>query len=55
MEQVATIDELRSKHAALESLLTVEGERPMPDQGVVKQIKRKKLLIKDIIAELERD
>lgn len=53
MEQVVSIDELKSKHAALDNMLTAEGERPMPDQGLVTEIKRQKLKIKDLIAQLE--
>ena len=54
MEQVRSIDELKSRHAELENLLAVEGLRPQPDQGSVTQMKREKLRIKDILAEMER-
>ena len=54
MERVQSVDELKSRHAALESMLNTEADRPMPNQVTVQQIKREKLKIKDLIAEIER-
>jgi len=42
---------LKQKHASLESALSAENNRPMPDASTLGHIKREKLAIKD---ELER-
>ena len=42
---------LKQKHAALETALSDENNRPMPDASALAHIKREKLAIKD---ELER-
>jgi hypothetical protein len=42
---------LKQKHASLESALSDESNRPMPDASTLAHIKREKLAIKD---ELER-
>ena len=46
------IEVLSQKHAALEVALDDENKRPMPDAGVVKNIKREKLAIKDAMERL---
>ena len=38
---------LQSKHAGLEAKLRDELNRPMPDDGTIKKIKREKLRIKE--------
>ncbi|MFN2099858.1 DUF465 domain-containing protein [Altererythrobacter sp. MF3-039] len=38
---------LQSKHAGLEAKLRDEMNRPAPDEGTIKQIKLKKLKIKE--------
>ncbi len=48
----ARIEVLNQKHEALESALEDEASRPMPDAGVVKNIKREKLTIKDALERL---
>lgn len=47
------IDALRQKHAELEASIQKEESRPMPDDDVIKGLKRQKLAIKDRIAGLE--
>ncbi len=42
---------LKQKHASLESALSDESNRPLPDSSTLAHIKREKLAIKD---ELER-
>ena len=42
---------LKQKHASLESALSDENNRPMPDASTLAHIKREKLAIKD---EMER-
>lgn len=54
MVQMQSISDLKIRHAELEGLLSTEDQRPHPDEGVVIEIKRKKLKIKDLIADLER-
>ena len=48
------IERLKAEHARLEAQLDDETHRPLPDQQVLKQIKRQKLKIKDQLALLER-
>ncbi len=43
---------LEGKHANLEKMIEDETGRPMPDTGVVHDLKRQKLAIKDEIAGL---
>ena len=45
------IEALKEKHASLETALFDENSRPMPNDSIIKNIKREKLSIKD---ELER-
>jgi len=45
------ISVLKQKHASLESALSDENNRPLPDASTLAHIKREKLAIKD---ELER-
>ena len=51
----ARIEELERKHATLEEKLDSETHRPLPDQQVIAELKRKKLRLKDQIAEMQRD
>ncbi|MEK9662022.1 MAG: YdcH family protein [Alphaproteobacteria bacterium] len=53
MTQTASVETLKSQHAILEAKLDEEEHRPLPDEGVNKEIKREKLRIKDQIASLE--
>lgn len=43
---------LKDKHAGLEELIRQEEMRPLPDTGVLSQLKRQKLQIKDEMMEL---
>ncbi len=47
------IDELKRKHADLDSQLGEEIQRPNPDQLIITQIKREKLKVKDALASME--
>ncbi len=47
------IDELKRKHADLDSQLGEETQRPNPDQLIITQIKREKLKVKDALASRE--
>jgi hypothetical protein len=51
MGHVARHEALRTKHAEIEHILIEEERRPSPDYGLVHELKRKKLKIKD---ELQR-
>jgi hypothetical protein len=44
---------LKTEHAQLEARLDEEAHRPLPDEVLIKEIKREKLRIKDQIAALE--
>ena len=46
------IQTLRQRHAALEQELHEEGLRPLPDSGLITELKRQKLRIKDEIVRL---
>jgi hypothetical protein len=48
------IDELRQKHASLETKIDGEVQRPHPDDSVISHLKKEKLRLKDEIASLER-
>ena len=45
---------LKQKHAALESALSDERHRPLPDASTLAHIKREKLAIKDKLERLAR-
>jgi uncharacterized protein len=46
----AHVETLKSKHAKLEAKLDKETHRPLPDEKLIKEIKRQKLRIKDELA-----
>jgi hypothetical protein len=48
------LDQLKAKHAALEAKIDEENKRPLPNDGVIAELKKQKLRIKDQIAELAR-
>lgn len=48
--QQAHVESLQAKHAGIESRLREELSRPVPDTVAVHQLKREKLVIKDVIA-----
>lgn len=53
MTDGAPAAELRARHAELDRQLEEERARPMPDSGVVADLKRRKLAIKDRLASAE--
>jgi hypothetical protein len=48
------IETLRAKHQRLEGQLEAEVNRPRPDEGIVADLKKEKLRIKDELAQLTR-
>jgi hypothetical protein len=48
------IDALRAEHRALELEIEQENNRPHPDDFTIAQLKKRKLRIKDEIADLSR-
>jgi hypothetical protein len=48
------IETLRIKHAGLEMAIQNETARPLPDEQNLTDLKRQKLHIKDMIAEMTR-
>ena len=44
------IESLKAKHAALDSAIAVEGQRPLPDNSALADMKRQKLRIKEELA-----
>ena len=53
MTDTARTDELRARHAELDRLLEEERARPMPDSGILSDLKRRKLALKDQIVSAE--
>ena len=57
MKISASIDEriaiLRLRHQELERVIEEEQQRPLPDDPLIKNLKRRKLRIKDKIAAIE--
>jgi hypothetical protein len=49
----ASVETLKTEHARLEARLNEEAHRPLPDDDMIKRIKREKLRIKDKIASLQ--
>ena len=43
---------LKDKHAGLEELIRQDEMRPLPDTGLITQLKRQKLRLKDEMMEL---
>ena len=50
--QTSHVDALNTKHAGLDARLRDEMARPAPDAGLLQDIKRQKLRIKEEIARL---
>jgi hypothetical protein len=48
------LETLKVRHAGLEAEIAEESRRPNPDDGVIHDLKKEKLRIKDEIARLER-
>jgi len=53
MTQQDQIESLRTQHRDLENAIDQETHRPLPDLDLVTDLKRKKLRIKDEIAQIE--
>ena len=53
MAQPAQVEELSAKHQALERMIQEEAERPGSSDLKITELKRRKLRLKDEIAELE--
>lgn len=49
------VQALKARHAALEKVLADEMKRPQPNLAAVRVIKQRKLLLKDELAEIERE
>ena len=49
MGQDARNDALKAKHAEIETILTEEERRPIPDFATVQALKKKKLRVKDAL------
>ena len=49
---VGHVDALQTKHAGLDARLRAEMARPAPDAGLVQDIKKQKLRIKEELARL---
>lgn len=47
MPETSRIDTLKTKHADLETRIFDEQRRPSPDYGLVQELKRRKLQLKD--------
>jgi hypothetical protein len=52
MEASDLIASLKVKHAELEEAIELETRRPLPDAATISDLKKRKLLIKDRIAQL---
>jgi hypothetical protein len=52
MEASDLIASLKVKHAELEEAIELETRRPLPDAAAISDLKKRKLLIKDRIAQL---
>jgi hypothetical protein len=55
MEDSNVMVSLRAKHAQLEEAIELETKRPMPDASAISDLKKRKLQIKDRIAQLAPD
>lgn len=54
MPTTHNLDDLKAQHAELENELAKQNSRPHPDDQQIADLKRKKLKIKDEIAEMTR-
>ena len=52
MSQATHVEALKTKHAELEAQIDEENSRPHPDDGLINELKRFKLRIKDELAQL---
>ncbi len=54
MNEITGLDDLEAQHAALEQQIDDERSRPLPDQTHLSELKRRKLRIKEEIAQLSK-
>lgn len=54
MATLDRIEALRRQHSHIEQQLDDENHRPLPDEAIMAELKRRKLRIKDEISELSR-
>lgn len=47
--QTSHLTALETKHATLDRRIAVESQRPMPDQALLGELKRRKLRVKEEI------
>lgn len=52
MSVLDRVESLKSKHAALDAAIDAENRRPTADIGTIKELKLKKLMIKDELSRL---
>ena len=52
MTEQDKVSSLRSRHSALDAKIEREGDRPLPDELLVANLKREKLKIKDELASM---
>jgi hypothetical protein len=52
MEDLDLVVSLKAKHAQLEEAIELEAKRPQPDTATISDLKKRKLQIKDQIAQL---
>ncbi len=50
--QNAHLSALAAKHATLDQRISAESQRPLPDQVIIGDLKRRKLRVKEEIAHL---
>ena len=51
--EMSHISALESKHAGLERRITQERARPLPNEALIKELKRQKLRIKEELAQVQ--
>lgn len=52
MTMISHIAMLEEKHSKLESLITSESHRPLPDFDVIRTLKKQKLILKEELTRL---
>ncbi len=53
MAEAVQRKQLEARHAELETIITKENRRPLPDDAYIHELKREKLRIKDELIQLE--
>lgn len=53
MGKLERVDALRQKHYALDSMIDDEEKKPLPNDSVIHDLKKKKLMIKDELNGME--